>query len=85
MFNTPLPSPEVLANRQRAAVIVTGIALAWLFYPILGMMILPWITNEVAKLYVSRVIVWLMLPAIYYYSTQVENRPFLPWAGVRQS
>lgn len=84
MFNTPPLSPELLASRQRAVVIIAGIGLAWLFYPILSMMVLPWITNEVVKLYVSRLIIWLMLPAIYYYSGYVEGRPFLPWAGDKQ-
>lgn len=84
MFNAPPPSAGLLANRQRAAVIIAGIALAWLFYPILSMMILPWITNEVVKLYLSRLIIWLMLPAIYCYSTQVEGRPIFPWADKKQ-
>jgi len=68
-----------LAIRQRNAIILTGIGIAVLFYPVLSWLIIYRDWDPVFRAFLSRVIIWATLPAVYQYAVKVEGRDFLLW------
>jgi membrane protease YdiL (CAAX protease family) len=67
-----------IAKRQYNTLILTGIAIAILFYPIVGTFVLRALT-PVGKLIISRVLIWLTLPVLRQYAHKVEGRDFFLW------
>ncbi|MDB5135589.1 MAG: amino terminal protease self-immunity, partial [Mucilaginibacter sp.] len=64
---------------------IAGIAIALLFYPIMGTLVLSKSMNPLWRIFLSRIIIWGTLPLLYKYALKVEGRPFFLWPEKKQN
>ncbi|HTD97904.1 MAG TPA: CPBP family intramembrane glutamic endopeptidase [Mucilaginibacter sp.] len=66
-------------RRYGTLIIIAGIAIAILFYPVVGTLVLNKKMDPVFRIFISRLIIWATLPLVYRYAVKVEQRDFLLW------
>jgi membrane protease YdiL (CAAX protease family) len=69
----------LLQKRQYNTIIITGIAIAVLFHPVVVTLALTKSMPLVFRVIFSEIITWGTLPLLYLYALRVEDRPFLLW------
>ena len=68
-----------LQKRQYNTLIISGIAIAVLFHPVVGTLVLTKSMTPVFRVILSEIITWGTLPLLYLYAKNVEDRPFILW------
>lgn len=68
-----------IARRQYNALMLTGIGIAVLFYPVLAWLVLFKGMDPVTRVIISRLLIWGTIPAVYQYAVKVEGRDFILW------
>ena len=69
----------VLLKRQYNTIILAGIGIAILFYPVVSYLVYSKSMLPLMRFFISRVAMWVTLPLLYQYAHKVEDRPFLIW------
>ncbi|MGZ3752533.1 MAG: CPBP family intramembrane glutamic endopeptidase [Mucilaginibacter sp.] len=82
---TDIAAPTRLQKRQYNTIIIAGVAIAVLFYPVFGTLVLSKSLLPVVRVFLSRIVIWATLPLVYQYAVKVEGRPFFLWKEKRQN
>lgn len=69
----------VLQKRQYNTIIIAGIAIAILFRPVTGTLVLTKGMSPILRLLCSDILAWTTLPLLFIYATKVEDRDFFLW------
>ena len=75
----------ILQKRQFNAIIIAGIAIAVLFYPVVGSLLLFKSIYPVWRVILSRVIIWTSVPLVYQYAVKIEGREFFIWKETKRN
>src|ERR1700744_6077324 len=75
----------ILQKRQFNAIIIAGIAIAVLFYPVVGSLLLFKSIYPVWRVILSRVIIWASVPLVYQYAVKIEGRDFFIWKETKRN
>jgi uncharacterized protein len=70
---------NLITKRQYNTIILTGIGIAILFYPVVEDLIYLKSVSPLVRWFFSRLLMWTTLPLLYQYGLKVENRSFLIW------
>ncbi len=62
--------------------LITGIAIAILFYPVVGGLLYWGRPYSVANIFTSRLLIWLEVLLLYFYARKVERNNLLLWSEV---
>jgi len=76
---------NIIAKRQYNTIILSGIGIAILFYPVVSYLAYSKDMLPLMRLFISRVAMWATLPLLYQYAHKVEDRPFLIWKETPKS
>lgn len=74
----------LLQRRQYNAIILAGISIAVLLYPILSVLFLSKGVAPIFRVIISRLFIWATLPILNQYAVKVEGRKFLLWEEKKQ-
>jgi len=69
----------VVQKRQYNTIIIAGIAIAILFHPVLGTLVISKSMAPTFRVLLSEIITWGTLPVLYLYAIKVEDRRFVLW------
>jgi membrane protease YdiL (CAAX protease family) len=74
----PYPLPSI-TTKPSNAILIAGILLALLYYPLLGHLVFMGQPHNISTLIYSRLFIWSELVLLYIYATRMERLPVFLW------
>lgn len=74
-----MPEADIARSRKESLIIVTGVVLAFVIYPLLTMLLLPHLPLGIERMFYSRLIIWASVGLMFVYARFVEKDSFFLW------